>query len=151
MRYLENKKKGKKEKMSGEHWRSRLYRRLIGPICQFVASTKQATPLSNPIPAPDIAVTIDLPSKVREFSKGTTLNQSHLRGGTSRFENRAFQSRWDLRFVLLFIIPLIFLPLVTRFTKLFWNFRQNCVALFNFLIIKYLEYLRNNRIKDLHI
>lgn len=48
--------------MSGEHWRSRLYRRLIGPICQFVASTKQATPLSNPIPAPDIAVTIDLPS-----------------------------------------------------------------------------------------
>lgn len=70
-------KKGAK-KNSGEQWRSKLYRRLIGPICQFVASTKQATPLSNPISSPGYC----RQNRSSEFSKGTALNQSHLQGGT---------------------------------------------------------------------
>lgn len=58
-------KKGAK-KNSGEQWRSKLYRRLIGPICQFIASTKKQPLFPTQFPAPDIAVRTDLPNSRKE-------------------------------------------------------------------------------------
>lgn len=88
-------KKGKKKNSGGQHWRSRLYRRLIGPICQFVASTKQATRF----PAPDIAVTIEQIFRILERNDLEPVSPS--RRDASRFENQTFPS--NLQFVLLFI------------------------------------------------
>lgn len=119
-------KKGKKKNSGGQHWRSRLYRRLIGPICQFVASTKQATRF----PAPDIAVTIEQIFRILERNDLEPISPS--RRDASRFENQTFPS--NLQFVLLFIHD----SSTPCFT--FRNFRQNC-ALFN-VIIKYFRILK---------